>query len=232
LFKRKKSVAVFRGALTHHLREELALFSQLHPTLADAGLTKFVLNPRSNITLSKDIPLLNQLRTYKYIFYVDGHGTADRLPKLLASDSTAVLMPSTPDTHNLQMEDLGMPGRPVTLIEFFSLFLQPGVHFHPFRSDLSDLEQQLSYLQTHDEYAQKVAENGTEFVQQMLTRAQVQCYMHELAMRYLKLQRDSGAEILAEIRRNNPLLVSSRFEYCDPLVRKNPSARCLPFVHG
>eukprot|EP00301_Raphidiophrys_heterophryoidea_P022320 c6507_g1_i1.p1 GENE.c6507_g1_i1~~c6507_g1_i1.p1 ORF type:complete len:593 (-),score=130.43 c6507_g1_i1:377-2155(-) len=223
----KKNISVFRGALTHHLREEIAVFSQDHPDLVDAGLTEFVINPtHANLTLVKPMPLIDQLRAYKYVLYIDGHGSADRFPYLLAADTTAVLKPGH-DTHNLQIKLLGLKGRPVLQTEFFSSLLKPGYHYHPFKSDLSDLESAIEFLQGNDQYAHQIAMNGAQFTNTMMNREMVTCYMKQLAVQYFRLQRDPGHEILQYVKDCVPLLQTVKIEFCDTLMLGHDKCRAF-----
>jgi hypothetical protein len=88
---------------------------------------------------------------HKYNFIIDGACIASSLQWAFASGSVPILI-----TH---------PGNDW----WFKRYLEPMKHYVPVAYDLSDLEERLEWLVTHDEEAQAIAENAVAFSQYYLS---------------------------------------------------------------
>jgi len=77
------------------------------------------------------------------------------------------------------------------LYAYYYRHLQPGVHYLPFyNSSKDDILAVLDWLQTHDEEARRIGQQGREFALQKLSRRARLCYMWELFKRAAALRRE------------------------------------------
>ena len=101
---------------------------------------------------------------------VDGYTWAHRITKYLATNSL-VLYNGVYTT-------------------WFNKLLKPYVHYLPFKSDFSDLYQQLEYAKNHDEEMKNITKNAKEFAEKYLTHNSRSCYAALLLMEYGELVKD------------------------------------------
>eukprot|EP00961_Rhodomonas_salina_P227881 3080480-Rhodomonas_salina.1 len=62
-------------------------------------------------------------------------------------------------------------------MEWYYELLHPFEHFVPVKPDLSDLCDRVQWLQTHPDDAQRIAENGQKFVQDVFTEKMLYMYI-------------------------------------------------------
>ena len=117
-----------------------------------------------NLTLKDQIPLIEQMR-YKYILSLDGNGAcAGRFEQLVSGNSLIIKADSDS-------------------IEFYYHGLIPHVHYVPVKMDMSDLEEKLGWLTTHDEDVQDIVFNMEEYATYLSAR-HVACYVQTLLEKY------------------------------------------------
>jgi EGF-domain serine glucosyl/xylosyltransferase len=120
-----------------------------------------------NLSLKDPIPLNEQMK-YKYILSLDGNGAcAGRFEQLLSGNS--LIMKADSDS-----------------IEFYYGGLLPNVHYVPVKTDMSDLEDKLLWLTTHDEHAKDIVFNMEDYASHLSTR-HVACYVQSLLDKYSRL---------------------------------------------
>ncbi len=68
--------------------------------------------------------------------------------------------------------------------EFWYSELVPWVHYVPLRADGSDSDAVLSWLETHDDVARTIADNGYWLIVQRLRMEDVQGYWNDLLLEY------------------------------------------------
>ena len=95
-----------------------------------------------------NIPKVNYLtgdeqQRYKYVVYIDGHVTAERLITELNSGSVI-----------LKVESL------YKWIQWFHPLLKPYIHYVPVKKDLSDLADQIQWCKVNDDKCKKIVENA------------------------------------------------------------------------
>jgi len=94
---------------------------------------------------------MQEFAEYKYNLVIDGACIASSLQWVFASGSVPILV-----TH---------PGNDW----WFKRYLEPMKHYVPVAYDLSDLEERIEWLVTHDEEARSIAENAVMFSQYYLS---------------------------------------------------------------
>jgi len=94
---------------------------------------------------------IQQFVNHKYTLVLDGACIASSLQWAFASGSVPILV-----TH---------PGNDW----WFKRYLEPMKHYVPVAYDLSDLEERIEWLLTHDEEARTIAENAVAFSQYYLS---------------------------------------------------------------
>jgi hypothetical protein len=99
----------------------------------------------------------NSLFQYKYQINIDGTVAAYRFPYLLAGDALVFKQNSK-------------------YYEHFYKQLEPGEHYIPFKSDLSDLVDRIHWAKDNDAEAQRIARTGQKFAQENLMPQDVFCY--------------------------------------------------------
>ena len=169
----KKSTAVWRGKATGcgvtvetNQRLHLYLISKQweteKPGLLDAGVTGW--NIREKVWRGGEVDFLRvdklprairrrsprmsleAQRRYKYALNLDGHVAAFRLSYLL-SCKCVVLQVDSPRQYRVWYSDL----------------LVPGVHYLSVKSDLSDLEEKISWCKAHDNECVQIVKRANDF---------------------------------------------------------------------
>ena len=72
--------------------------------------------------------------------------------------------------------------------EFWYSHLIPWVHYVPLAADGSDADAIVDFLETHQDEAATIAENGRQFVLQRLRMEDIQHYWDDLLTEYATLQ--------------------------------------------
>jgi hypothetical protein len=72
-------------------------------------------------------------------------------------------------------------------IEWYYKGLQPFVHYLPFRSDCSDLEEKILWLKNHDTEAQQIAQNAQMLAKERFTDHSIILYLYHLLKSYATL---------------------------------------------
>ena len=98
---------------------------------------------------------------YRYIINIPGHACAYRLSLELSMGSVIFLVESK-----------------YTL--WFHKYLQPGVHYIPIKSDLSNLLQQIDWAQQHDKECQTIAKNSLKFYNKFLKKDGIFDYLQSM----------------------------------------------------
>jgi len=110
-----------------------------------------------NVRHGPKVDFFTTLPEHKYLVNVEGTTASWRGLPLLAAGSVMLLQYSE-------------------VSEFFWEDLVPWVHYVPVAHDLSDLNEKLSYLRSHDDLAALVAQSGQEFANVNLTLPAIECY--------------------------------------------------------
>jgi len=127
-------------------REYLCLLSQLYPDVIDAGVTSIAYGPKilQMCDVKPNASILEHVQ-HKYQIVLDGiHCTTPGYAWRLLSDCCVLKVDSI-------------------LYNFFYVGLIPWVHYVPISEDLHDLLEIHSFLEAHQDMAQKIANNGKEF---------------------------------------------------------------------
>jgi hypothetical protein len=184
-WKNKNPVAVFRGASTGcgvtidtNMRLKLALLSVEHPSLLNAGITKWQLRPRKlegeKYLQTIDVPKMNSLginlvkfmspieqSEYKYIVHLDGHVSAFRLSIEMAMGSCILLVDSE---YSI----------------WFRSMLKPMIHYIPVKKDLSNLITQIKWCKDNDNTCKQIAQNSKKFYKKFLQKKGILDYLQKL----------------------------------------------------
>ncbi|GKY98759.1 hypothetical protein MPSEU_000832200 [Mayamaea pseudoterrestris] len=163
-WKDKRNMAIFRGAATgkglqnHTIdcfelpRCQLA-YQYASSSLIDAKLTKLLnhLPPHVNGVnlVGPELPLYEMLR-YKGIIILEGNDVSSGLKWALLSQSV-VLMPP-PKFTSWAMEEL----------------LEPWVHYIPFSSDLSNVEEMIQWMLQHQAESQRISHRATLWIKDLV----------------------------------------------------------------
>lgn len=188
----RASVAFWRGTTTggpfdlsnytQGVRFRLVERSQARPDLVDAVFTGFhsvTVTPelealvRSKGWLGQYVKIADHFR-YRYQVLVDGFTSPwPRYFWGLHGDSA------------IFKQESGLCG-------WFDAGLKPWIHYVPLASDLSDLEERISWAQAHDDEVRAITVRGRRFAYTDLTDAVMLGYMRLLLTEYAKLLRPDG----------------------------------------
>lgn len=175
---KKKSMAVWRGVITgdHKLyrRHEADynggnqmtfmekcnmlsrckfVFDHQESTVVDVGISKqldYLSVPSEyNHVMKGELSFHGHLQ-YKAIIVLEGNDVATGLKWALFSRSVVLQAPPTKVSY--AMEEV----------------LEPWIHYIPLKSDLSDVEEKMKWIEDNDQEAQKIAERGTLFIYDLL----------------------------------------------------------------
>lgn len=180
----KRGTAIWRGSSTGsgitaetNQRIKLAKIAQRlmltgSSVSIDAGITSWKRRPRKlegmkglctidvkslKLELVNKIPFSKHAQ-YKYIIHVGGHVSAYRLAAEFSLGSVVVIVEGE---YKL----------------WFQKFLVEGVHYVGVKADLSDLVEKIKWLQSHDDEACKIANQGKAFFNKYLQKEGVLDYM-------------------------------------------------------
>lgn len=163
----KKPCGFWRGRDSCVERLDLVTLSRRHPDLLNASLTNFfffrdkmdIYGPQaSHVSFF-------EFFKYKYQINVDGTVAAYRLPYLLAGSGLVLKQDSEYYEH------------------FYSRLI-PMEHYVPFRRNLSDLVEKLSWARAHDGSAQQIVKQAQQFALDHLLPHHVFCYYVQLFQEY------------------------------------------------
>jgi len=154
-------------------RCQLVFFSLDHPALAWARFCPFLDEERFCKEMIQARPYIYSERIsqyeackYKYLIDVDGWGAGfHRCQWVLRSDSVSIKQKGL----NVQWY---YPG----LISY--------VHYVPYESDCSDLEEVIMWLKSHDEEARKIALNGRQFALDYINNDMIYLYLYQVLIHY------------------------------------------------
>lgn len=155
-------------------RVKLVLLANQYSELMDVGFTGWWVN-----TFLKDIPELPPLKAfantqehmlYKYQLTIDG--AAAQFPGYAWRLLSNCLVFKVDSPYKLWFEE----------------GLEPGKHFIPIQSDLTDLEEKVRWAQEHDNEAHTIAENGRAFAQSSMMPEDVVYYCYKVLLKYASLQ--------------------------------------------
>ncbi|KAJ3340165.1 F-actin-capping protein subunit alpha [Entophlyctis luteolus] len=136
-------------------------FNKLHN--ADEGATRFV---NETYGLKKSVTF-DKILEFKYLIVVDGHTWPSRLQEYLQTNSVIL--------YNGIFTD------------YFSWMLKPFIHYVPFQSDYSDLEERLQWLMDNDSEAEKISRNARNLMETVRTKNFMQCYTSLAMLEYSRL---------------------------------------------
>ena len=103
----------------------------------------------------------------KYLIVVDGNSWPFRLSNFLSTNSLVL--------YN-------------GIYKFwFSRHIKPYVHYLPFKSDFSDLTQQLEYAKNHDQEMKQISQNAKKFIREFISGNNLSCYLGLLMIEYVEL---------------------------------------------
>lgn len=191
-FEAKENLVFWRGTstggtynfsnATHLPRLKLIMLSLFYPKIIDARFTslaqfsknidgymfKFFLK---NIkAIAGHITPVDHLK-FKYLISLDGNTTAwGRVPWILMSNSVFLKQ----ETNDIQ---------------YFYAGLAKDVNYVAIKEDLSDIFEKFNWLNTHQEQAKQIAENGTKFALENLTSDKILEDMSLILIEYSKLQK-------------------------------------------
>lgn len=211
------------GGMTYNLenydklpRITLAMLSRSYPDLIDAKIIdrlQFDLYTASSIKLSvafgllfgTGIPFVSEQDHlhYKYLASVDGNTCAwQRVPWIMLSNS--VLLKQEAST-----------------IEWFYSALKPYVHYVPMNERLTNIFQQLSWMESHDAELQQISKNAQHFVKNNLMPEDIAAHTVIILNEYHKLHKTDKIEATlpayeeyADIAENTNLTMAERMEKC------------------
>ncbi|XP_077982312.1 protein O-glucosyltransferase 2-like [Glandiceps talaboti] len=171
LWVNKTDKGFWRGRDSRRERLNLVKLARKNPDLLDAELTNFFFFRDEMEEYGPKVSHISffDFFKYKYQINIDGTVAAYRFPYLMAGDSVVFKHESI-------------------YYEHFYKSLKQWVHFIPFKKDLSDLVEKISWAKDHDEEAYQIAENAREFARNNLMSNDVFCYYFQVLKEYAKRQ--------------------------------------------
>jgi hypothetical protein len=187
----KKDIFVFRGASTglevndKNPRIATVLFAKSHPNLPiDAGITKWNMRPRMKWeneklyfdTFSKNLKsrvgTVSELSpeeqsNYKYILSIPGHSFAYRFSLELSFNSTILLVKGN---YNI----------------WYISQLKEWEHYIPVNSDLSNLEECVTWCLENKEKCKQIAKNAYDFYHKYLSKNAILDYLESMLIKLKK----------------------------------------------
>lgn len=136
-------------------RARLSALSTLFPQLIDSKLTQMFGSENETevlshfIAIGKGMPMA-RAKKYRYVMHLDGNGQANRLPNLMHTGTTLVLVASKYEVH-------------------ISASVHRIPHVFPIALDLSDLMVTLACLRKHEDLAFERARLGLQVARQLIT---------------------------------------------------------------
>jgi len=183
--------AYFRGRPSNPVRWRLAEIADANPDIFNVGVTRALdkqnpLNPgaKAYVGSARNFENVNDTTEgpkHKYVIYAVGSTAAFRMAHLLASGSVVLKIEGHCERACTNSSDCSAKGLPVESISkagacqnghwnewFYSLGLEPNVHYVPIKPDLSDLVQTLRHLRENPSVARQIASNGLKYYNEML----------------------------------------------------------------
>ncbi|MEK6734921.1 MAG: glycosyl transferase family 90 [Pseudomonadota bacterium] len=170
-------------------RLSLVIFSKLYPQLIDARLTSYTEFSKDedgeNLKIIMDLlSIKSQARVneedhlkYKYLISIDGNTCPwMRVPWIMLSNSILLKQ----ETEN---------------IEWFYSALKPMVHYVPINKNLTSLFEQIDWLKTHDNEAEQISNNATNFIKSELMPEHIDVHLAIILNEYAGIQKDSQIKI-------------------------------------
>ncbi|MFY9824867.1 MAG: glycosyl transferase family 90 [Thermoanaerobaculia bacterium] len=172
----KKPVLFFRGSRTNASRDPYVLHAHEHPDLWDVRYTlnqsqketEYLTNVLK-ITPAEPVSPRDHC-VYRYFLNFDGVAASFRLKNLLACGGLVFYVDPK-------------------WVEFFYPKLVPGEHYVSLSLDVDEAARTVASLQADDARAQKIAQNGRDFIAKHLTLEHVRRYWLDLLEDYASLQR-------------------------------------------
>lgn len=72
-------------------------------------------------------------------------------------------------------------------VEFYYDGLLPWVHYIPVREDMADVEELINFARENDDIAQRIAQNGADFVKKNLRYEDIKTYWRHLLIEYTEI---------------------------------------------
>jgi hypothetical protein len=187
-FEQKHNKAFWRGTTTGKSflleewqtlpRAQLVLFGKNHSDLLDAKFTHVTQTnqPEQLTALLKEQNLYSKYVSvpdhiaFKYLVDMDGNScTYSRFVWILFSNSLCLKQISDHE-------------------QWYYGELKPYVHYVPFKSDMSDFAEQMTWIDNHPEEVQMIIHNANTFARTHLTQEDAFQYVYALLCSYAKLQ--------------------------------------------
>ncbi len=179
----KTPAVFFRGSRTSAARDPFVLKGHARrgeppPPGAKRWNIRYIKNQsqRSNEIVEKEMALdfaepvtMTEHCKYRYLLNFDGQAASFRYKTLFLCGSLVLSV-------DLQWQ------------EFWYSHLIPWVHYVPLAADGSDADAIVDFLETHQDEAATIAENGRQFVLQRLRMEDIQHYWDDLLTEYATLQ--------------------------------------------
>lgn len=152
----------WRGAPTHRFRSDLvAMADEQH---FDFEMINWDTTNPDRLTCPNFLSLPDQIRSWRYLIDMEGHGYSGRLKMFFFSRRVVFLQQ-----------------RPCE--EWYFPDLRPWVHYVPVRRDLSDLRDNFHRIRADPDLESRIIDNAAQFAAQRLTRAAAIRRWAELLMR-------------------------------------------------
>lgn len=175
-WRKKQSVAFFRGSRTSEERDPLVLLSRHRPELVDAQYTKNQAWKSDKDTLgmppATEVPLEDHCQ-YKYLFNFRGVAASFRFKHLFLCNSLV---------FHVGPKDLNDDW-----LEFFYSAMKPWLHYVPVSAGMEEAEDLLRFFRDNHDYAKKIAKRGRKFILDHLRMEDVTSYWRRLLTRYARL---------------------------------------------
>lgn len=183
----KDEIAYWRGSTTdqpylghswdYRPRARVVLFSKNYPDLVDAFFSRSAWLDKSMQSFLREEGYFsnwanfNAWLQHKYIFAIDGYAFPGSFFWGLLSNSVVLK-------------------HPTGYIEWYYNALKPFEHYIPYSEDLSDLGAVILWLRNHDDIAQQIAKNATNFCENNLMYEDIMLYYYLVLQEYARLETD------------------------------------------
>lgn len=157
-------------------RARLSALSTIFPGWIDSRLTQMFGSENETRVLSRFISIgkgmpMARAKRYRYVMHLDGNGQANRLPNLMHTGTTLVLMASKYDVY-------------------LSASVHRIPHVFPIELDMSDLMTTLSCFRKHPDLALERARLGLDVARRLITfKNVVVLYWADLLEHYARMMR-------------------------------------------
>eukprot|EP00823_Brevimastigomonas_motovehiculus_P001155 TRINITY_DN11684_c0_g1_i1.p1 TRINITY_DN11684_c0_g1~~TRINITY_DN11684_c0_g1_i1.p1 ORF type:complete len:423 (+),score=97.60 TRINITY_DN11684_c0_g1_i1:80-1348(+) len=167
----KKPVAFFRGGRTSTERDPLIRLSVSKPDLVEARYVRGQMKDPNTMGMepAPEMPMEEHC-VYKYLFNFRGVAASFRHRHLFMCNSLVL--------------HVGEEWK-----EFYYDLMKPWVHYVPIKTDLSDVEDTISFLKDNDDLAERISQNGFDFAFKHLRMQDVTNYWYGILRRYATLQK-------------------------------------------